>query len=179
EHTATLALYLTVNSGLLLQSRSRPSLHPDIYSMDSGSQQPDDCVVIGGNEVWPEAVESFLLDTMIEAKNNGYRVKTTFSKTGWLKIKNALKDKFNKDYKESQLFNKYGQFRITYNRFKALLSHTGMGYNASTGLVTADEEVWALATKAGCNASTKIHNTSSQLLLFFKDDWMNGQRQRG
>ncbi|CAN1730183.1 hypothetical protein LINPERHAP1_LOCUS861 [Linum perenne] len=147
--------------------------------MDSGSQQPDDCVVIGGNEVWPEAVESFLLDTMIEAKNNGYRVKTTFSKTGWLKIKNALKDKFNKDYKESQLFNKYGQFRITYNRFKALLSHTGMGYNASTGLVTADEEVWALATKAGCNASTKIHNTSSQLLLFFKDDWMNGQRQRG
>ncbi|CAN1149040.1 hypothetical protein LINPERPRIM_LOCUS38422 [Linum perenne] len=115
--------------------------------MDSGSQQPGDCVVIGGNEMWPEVIESFLLDTMIEAKNNGYRVKTTFSKTGWLKIKNALKDKFNKVYKESQLFNKYGQLRITYNRFKALLSHTGMGFSASTGLVTADEEVWALAPK--------------------------------
>ncbi|CAN1324391.1 hypothetical protein LINPERPRIM_LOCUS33080 [Linum perenne] len=92
---------------------------------------------------------------MIEAKNNGYRVKTTFSKTGWLKIKNALKDKFNKVYKESQLFNKYGQLRITYNRFKALLSHTGMGYSASTGLVTADEEVWALATKMPCQTSIR------------------------
>ncbi|CAN1136610.1 hypothetical protein LINPERHAP2_LOCUS9568, partial [Linum perenne] len=35
--------------------------------------------------------------------------------------------------------------KTRYSNFKKLLSHTGMGYNEVTGVVTADDEVWALA----------------------------------
>ncbi|CAN1304218.1 L10-interacting MYB domain-containing protein [Linum perenne] len=113
--------------------------------MDSVSQQSDDCVEIGGSLVWPAVIENFLLDTMLEEMKKGHLVSATFSKTGWQRIINALKDKFNKLYTQKQLVNKYGVMKTRYSNFKNLLSHTGMGYNEITGQLTADEEVWRLA----------------------------------
>ncbi|CAN1294537.1 hypothetical protein LINPERPRIM_LOCUS22504 [Linum perenne] len=118
--------------------------------MDYVPQQSDDCVEIGGPGVWPPVVENFLLDTMLDEMKKGHLVSSTFSKTSWQRIKNALKDKFNKIYTERQLKNKYGVMKTRYSNFKKLLSHTGMGYNEVTGQVTADEEVWALAKVCLC-----------------------------
>ncbi|CAN1176736.1 L10-interacting MYB domain-containing protein [Linum perenne] len=118
--------------------------------MDYVPQQSDDCVKIGGPGVWPPAVENFLLDTMLDEMKKGHLVSSTFSKTGWQRIKNALKDKFNKIYAEGQLKNKYGVMKTRYTNFKKLLSHTGMGYNEVTGVVTANDEVWALAKVCLC-----------------------------
>ncbi|CAN1164263.1 hypothetical protein LINPERHAP2_LOCUS25484 [Linum perenne] len=42
EHTAKPAVYLTVNSGFLLQSRSHPSLHPGIMERLYDSDNDDD-----------------------------------------------------------------------------------------------------------------------------------------
>ncbi|CAN1126206.1 hypothetical protein LINPERHAP2_LOCUS3296 [Linum perenne] len=113
--------------------------------MNSIPQQSDDCVEIGGTLVWPAVIQNFLLDTMLEEMKKGHLVSSTFSKTGWQRIKNALMDKFNKIYTNKQLVKKYGVMKTKYSNFKKLLSHTGMGYNEVTGQVTADDEVWALA----------------------------------
>ncbi|CAN1163060.1 L10-interacting MYB domain-containing protein [Linum perenne] len=113
--------------------------------MNHEPQQSDDCVEIGGSLVWPTVRENFLLDTMLEEMKKGHLVSSSFSKTGWQRIINALKDKFNKLYTQKQLVNKYGVMKTKHSNFKKLLSHTGMGYNEVTGQVTADDEVWALA----------------------------------
>ncbi|CAN1216585.1 hypothetical protein LINPERPRIM_LOCUS670 [Linum perenne] len=123
--------------------------------MDSVPQQSNDCVEIGGTEVWPAVVENFMLDTMLEEMKKGHLMSSTFSKTGWQRIKNALEDKFNKIYTDRQLGNKYGVMKTRYSNFKKLLSFTGMGYNEVTGQVTADDEVWALAKRMPCQTSMR------------------------
>ncbi|CAN0885151.1 hypothetical protein LINGRAHAP2_LOCUS15035 [Linum grandiflorum] len=119
--------------------------------MDDRKHQSDDCVEIDGSEVWPEPVEVFLLDTMIDEMKKGYLVTSTFSKTGWSNIKLALKLKFNKDYDIKQLTNKYGQWRQRHKNFKKLIAQTGMGYTVSNGRVTAEPEVWAMVSKVSYN----------------------------
>ncbi|CAN1136082.1 hypothetical protein LINPERPRIM_LOCUS20870 [Linum perenne] len=86
--------------------------------MDSVPQHSDDCVEIDGSEVWHPVVENFLLDTMLEEMKKGHLVSSTFSKTGWQRIKNSLKDKFNKLYSDRQLQNKYGVMKKKYSNFK-------------------------------------------------------------
>ncbi|CAN1216584.1 hypothetical protein LINPERPRIM_LOCUS670 [Linum perenne] len=125
--------------------------------MDSVPQQSNDCVEIGGTEVWPAVVENFMLDTMLEEMKKGHLMSSTFSKTGWQRIKNALEDKFNKIYTDRQLGNKYGVMKTRYSNFKKLLSFTGMGYNEVTGQVTADDEVWALAKVCLCLHPSSIY----------------------
>ncbi|CAN1316354.1 L10-interacting MYB domain-containing protein [Linum perenne] len=113
--------------------------------MDSVPQQSNNCVEIGGTLVWPAVIENFRLDTMLEEMKKRHLVSSTFSKTGWQRIKNALKDKFNKIYTDKQLVNKYGVIKTRYSNFKKLLSHTIMDYNEVTRQVTTDDEVWELA----------------------------------
>ncbi|CAN1169056.1 hypothetical protein LINPERHAP2_LOCUS28181 [Linum perenne] len=109
---------------------------------------------IGETELWPEAVVDFLLDTVIEEMKKSHGDSFNFldlswsSWIGWENIKNALNDKFNKAYTKKHLVKKYWVMSVKYKNFKKLLLHTGMSYNASTGQVTAEEEVWSLAAKA-------------------------------
>ncbi|CAN0873591.1 hypothetical protein LINGRAHAP2_LOCUS10416 [Linum grandiflorum] len=109
--------------------------------MDNLNHQTDDCVEVGSNDIWPEVIDDFLMDTMIDEMKKGNLVTSTFSKIGWASIKNALKLKFTKEYTDKQLTNKYSQWRQRYKNFIKLLSYTGMGYTASNRVVNAELEV--------------------------------------
>ncbi|CAN1136771.1 hypothetical protein LINPERHAP2_LOCUS9658 [Linum perenne] len=128
---------VAIELNLRVNSSSHSTSLPSVDKMDSVPQQSEDCVEIGGSLVWPAVRENFLLDTMLEEMKKGHLVSATFSKTGWQRIINALKDKFNKLYTQKQLVNKYGVMKTKYSNFKKLLSHKGMGYNEVTGQLTA------------------------------------------
>ncbi|CAN1195222.1 hypothetical protein LINPERPRIM_LOCUS14428 [Linum perenne] len=117
--------------------------------MDNIALSSDDCVEIIPTEVWPEIVEEFLLDTMIDKMKKGHLVTSTFSKPGLGNIKNALQLKFKKECTIKQLTNKYGQLRQRYKNFKKLIAHRGIGYTITNEKVRAVEAVWELATRVG------------------------------
>ncbi|CAN1340641.1 hypothetical protein LINPERPRIM_LOCUS38911 [Linum perenne] len=65
--------------------------------MDYVPQQSDDCVEIGEPGVWPAVVENFLLDMMLEEMKKGHLVSSTFSKSGWQRIKKCTEGQVQQD----------------------------------------------------------------------------------
>ncbi|CAN1237177.1 L10-interacting MYB domain-containing protein [Linum grandiflorum] len=114
----------------------------------------NDCVEIDGKDVWPEIVELFLIDLMVEEVKKGNRTTTTFSKSGWSNIRKSLNEKFTtKEYADDQLKNKYNQFRQRHRMFKGLINETGMGYTRETGKLEAPDEIWDKKKKIPCRTS--------------------------
>ncbi|XP_038723795.1 L10-interacting MYB domain-containing protein-like isoform X2 [Tripterygium wilfordii] len=99
------------------------------------------------DEVWSKQIENYLIELMVEEVKKGNRTTTTFSKSGWKAIKEGLKAKFDKDYNDVQLKNKYNQLRNRQKCFKALIKETGIGYNVITCQVNATNECWESLSK--------------------------------
>ncbi|CAI0383664.1 unnamed protein product [Linum tenue] len=122
-----------------------------------------DCVEIQKNDngerddskIWGDKAESVFIDLLVEEVKKGNRVTSTFSPTGFANLIAGLKERLKRDYTKTQVKNKFNGLRGRLRSFKTLLSHTGVGYEASTGFVSAEEHVWESAIKTPCRTSDK------------------------
>ncbi|CAL1398216.1 unnamed protein product [Linum trigynum] len=119
-----------------------------------------DCVEIQKNDngerddskIWGDKAESVFIDLLVEEVKKGNRVTSTFSPTGFANLIAGLKERLKRDYTKTQVKNKFNGLRGRLRSFKTLLSHTGVGYEASTGFVSAEEHVWESVVKG-----SKLH----------------------
>ncbi|XP_021863590.2 uncharacterized protein [Spinacia oleracea] len=72
----------------------------------------------------------------------GNRPTTTLTKPAWKTVKQRLKEESKKDYSQEQLKNKYNQLRQGWKDFGKLIGETGIGYNAVTYQLSAEDDVW-------------------------------------
>ncbi|CAL1378843.1 unnamed protein product [Linum trigynum] len=112
-----------------------------------------DCVEIQKNDngddskIWDDKAESVFIDLLVEEVKKGNRVTSTFSPTGFANLIACLKERLKRDYTKTQVKNKFNGLRGRLRAFKTLLSHTVVGYQASTGFVSAEEHVWESVIK--------------------------------
>ncbi|KAF3970984.1 hypothetical protein CMV_005368 [Castanea mollissima] len=78
---------------------------------------------------------------MSEQKGTWYTV--FFKRNIWENIRNELNKCANQVYSKLQVRTKFNRLRSRHHIFSQLLQHTGMGWDAVTGTVTASDEVWA------------------------------------
>ena len=100
---------------------------------------------LGNNDeasIWSQRHEEIFIDLMEEEVIKGNRSTTTFSKSAWNRILLNLCARTKKSYTDIQIRNKFNQLKQRQKDFKLLLQETGIGYNATTGQVTASEDVW-------------------------------------
>ncbi|KAL2900379.1 L10-interacting MYB domain-containing protein [Bienertia sinuspersici] len=83
----------------------------------------------GGVGVWNECIETYFIGLIEDEVKKGNRPTTTLTKPAWKFIRQKLKEKTKKDYSQDQEFSK-------------ILEETGIGYNAVTYQLSADDAVW-------------------------------------
>ncbi|KAL2926490.1 L10-interacting MYB domain-containing protein [Bienertia sinuspersici] len=96
----------------------------------------------GGVGVWNECIEAYFIGLIEDEVKKGNRPTTTLTKPAWKFIRQKLKEKTKKDYSQDQVKNKYNQLRIKWKEFSKILEETGIGYNAVTYQLSAEEAVW-------------------------------------
>lgn len=114
-------------------------------SLNNEAMGDDDVVEvesIGGPGVWNDNIESFLISLIEDEVKKWYRPTTTLTKPAWRFIKEKLKEKTKKDYSEEQLKNKYNQLRQRWKDISKILEETGIGFNAVTNQLSAEDTVW-------------------------------------
>jgi len=52
------------------------------------------------DKVWPRKVESYFIELLAEEVKKGSKKTTTLSSSGWKTVKQALKEKFDKEFQE-------------------------------------------------------------------------------
>ncbi|ONK66125.1 uncharacterized protein A4U43_C06F4400 [Asparagus officinalis] len=57
-------------------------------------------------------------------------------------MEHELKKKTGREYTHDQIKNKFNQLRQSWKILKSLLTDTAVGYTASTGQISATEDVW-------------------------------------
>ena len=66
-----------------------------------------------------------------------------FKAKTWLLITKALNEQTGKTFLPKQVKDKYNRLRQKQRKLGQLLRHTGLGWDETTQMVTASEEVWA------------------------------------
>ncbi|KAL2927674.1 L10-interacting MYB domain-containing protein [Bienertia sinuspersici] len=95
-----------------------------------------------GIGVWTEAIESYFIGLIEDEVKKGNIPTTTLTKPAWKFIKQKLKEKSGKDCSQDQVKNKYNQLRAKWKEFSKIIEETGIGYNAVTHQLTAEDVVW-------------------------------------
>ncbi|KAL2933926.1 L10-interacting MYB domain-containing protein [Bienertia sinuspersici] len=96
----------------------------------------------GGIGVWTEAIESYFIGLIEDEVKKGNRPTTTLTKPAWKFIKQKLKEKSGKDYSQDQVKNKCNQLRAKWKEYSKIKEEIGIGYNAVTHQLTAEDVVW-------------------------------------
>ncbi|KAL6532314.1 hypothetical protein OROGR_014284 [Orobanche gracilis] len=105
----------------------------------------DEVVEITGpkKDIWPQNIESCFIGLMDEEVKKGNRQTTTLTRDAWRRIKEELKTQFGKEYTNDQFKNKFNQLRGKWKDFNNILKlESGIGFNASTGIIYATEDEW-------------------------------------
>ncbi|XP_023889574.2 L10-interacting MYB domain-containing protein isoform X1 [Quercus suber] len=122
--------------------------------MAHGSQNADD-------KMWPPYIEKIFIDIMVDEQQKG-----NFKAPTWLLIMNALNEQTRKSLSPKQVIQKHNRLRQRQRQWRQLLSHTRLGWDETTQMVTASEEVWAhvaaadpkanVLRKSGCPSYDKL-----------------------
>lgn len=105
----------------------------------------DDVVEVGrGNsDLWPQANEALFITFLDEeVKTKSSKIIRTFTKQVWNRLRDQMNTKTQYQYNAHQLRNKYNQLCIMFNKFTALLKHTGVGWDSQRLTITASDGVW-------------------------------------
>ncbi|XP_028121108.1 uncharacterized protein LOC114318409 [Camellia sinensis] len=115
----------------------------------------DDVVEVGkGNDSpWPQANEALFTTLMDEeVKTMSNKLNGTFTKQVWSRLRDQMNAKIQYQYNAHQLQNKYNQLHIMFNKFTALLKHTGVGWDNQRLTITASDDVWEAHYKVNSHA---------------------------
>lgn len=105
--------------------------------MANASNEADD------TKLWPPTIERMFIDIMVDERAKGNMVHGVFKRNIWENIRNELNKCANRVYSKLQVRTKFIRLRSRHHIFSQLLRHTGMGWDAVTGTVTASDEVWS------------------------------------
>ncbi|KAL2900283.1 L10-interacting MYB domain-containing protein [Bienertia sinuspersici] len=100
----------------------------------------------GGVRVWNECIETYFIGLIEDEVKKGIDQQPL--------LPNQLGKKTKKDYSQDQVKNKYNQLRIKWKEFSKILEETGIGYNAVTYQLSADDAVWTKLYKKHKSAKT-------------------------
>ncbi|CAL5351397.1 unnamed protein product [Camellia sinensis] len=85
-----------------------------------------------------------LLKLVEETVVHGLRQMRLFSLSSWMRevLRDQMNAKTQYQYNAHQLWNKYNQLRIMFNKFTSLLKHIGVGWDSQRLTITAPDDVW-------------------------------------
>ena len=92
---------------------------------------------------WPSHIEKIFIDIMVDEQQKGNMEHGIFKATTWLSITNALNEQTGRSFRIKQVQQKHNRLRQKQRKWSQLLSHIGLGWDETTQMVTASEEVWA------------------------------------
>ena len=92
---------------------------------------------------WPSHIEKIFIDIMVDEQQKGNMEHGIFKSTSWLSITNALNVQTGRSFRIKQVQQKHNRLRQKQRKWSKLLSHTRLGWDETTQMVTASEEVWA------------------------------------
>ncbi|XP_028079615.1 uncharacterized protein LOC114281367 [Camellia sinensis] len=104
----------------------------------------DDVIEVGRgiNGPWPQANEALFITLMDEeVKTKSSKITGTFTKQAWNRLRDQMNAKTQYQYNAHQLQKKYNQLRIMFNKFRALLKHTGVGWDSQRLTIIAPDDV--------------------------------------
>ncbi|XP_075650017.1 uncharacterized protein LOC142620318 [Castanea sativa] len=96
-------------------------------------------------KLWPSAVEKHFIDVLLEEDAKWNMPQGQFKTGTWTVIMDEFNKRTNKNYKKTQLTQKYQRMKGRHRTFSQLIERTGMGWDPISNTVTASEEVWATA----------------------------------
>ena len=95
------------------------------------------------NKKWPPHIEQLFIDLMVDEQQKGNMEHGVFKLKAWLLITKTLNEKIGKIFLPKQVILKHNRFRQKQRKWGQLLRHTGLGWDETTQMVIASEEVWA------------------------------------
>ncbi|GMP54935.1 hypothetical protein CsSME_00019924 [Camellia sinensis var. sinensis] len=115
----------------------------------------DDVVEVGrrNSDPWPQANEALFITLMDEeVKTKSSKITGTFTKQAWNRLRDQMNAKTQYQYNAHQLWNKYNQMRIMFNKFTALLKHTSVGWDSQRLTIITPDDVWEALYKVNSHA---------------------------
>ncbi|CAL5391448.1 unnamed protein product [Camellia sinensis] len=115
----------------------------------------DDVVEVGrrNSDPWPQANEALFITLMDEeVKTKSSKIIGTFTKQAWNRLRDQMNAKTQYQYNAHQLWNKYNQMRIMFNKFTALLKHTSVGWDSQRLIIITSDDVWEALYKVNSHA---------------------------
>ncbi|XP_059656745.1 uncharacterized protein LOC132303487 [Cornus florida] len=100
-----------------------------------------------GKNIWDNYSEEKFILLMREEVRQGNHTYATFNNVGWRNITEGMMVETGQTYTNKQLRSKFNQLRAIHEDFKILLSETGVGYNAKSGMLVMEDERWECLTK--------------------------------
>ena len=94
---------------------------------------------------WPEAVERYFIDILLEEDAKGNMPQGQFKTGTWTAVVNEFNKRASKSYTKAQLTQKYQRLKQRHRTFSQLIARTGMGWDPISNTVTASDEAWAAA----------------------------------
>ena len=92
---------------------------------------------------WPPHIEQLFIDLMVDEQQKGNIEHGVFNSSFWLSITKTLNEKTGKGFSPKQVKDKHNRLRQKQRKWGQLLRHNGLGWDATTQMVTASDEVWA------------------------------------
>lgn len=87
-------------------------------------------------------MDEYWVDGLLAAQREGKKSDNNFKKEVWKELADKVNEKFKVNYSLEQLKNRYYALEKKYGVYKALREASGFGYDPTTGLVTAPDNVW-------------------------------------
>ena len=92
---------------------------------------------------WTEERERAFLEILLERVKQDVNGTPSFKPSDWVQMDNELYLRIGVRYGKVKVKAKYHRLRLLHSKFTELINHTGTTYDKETGMVSADDSVWA------------------------------------
>jgi hypothetical protein len=126
-----------------LPKTNKNQIKPSMKEEDNNNKDGDKADKKKKNHTWTDdqrvALVTFILDQIALGKgtDNG-----NLKAEAWNQVVKEMNTRFDIQFDWEQVKNQKGAIRKLYINMKFLLAQSGFGWNASTGMVTADNDTW-------------------------------------
>lgn len=103
---------------------------------------------------WTKPLTEVLVDLMVDQVHKGNKQKQSFSKKAWTSISDDFIKKTGRVWDKEQLKNRFAVLKRQYSIVKLLLEQNDFMWDQTTGIITAEDEVWSRFIKVHPDAET-------------------------
>ena len=95
------------------------------------------------DKMWSPHVEQIFIDIMVDEQQKGNMEHGVFKAKTWLSITKTLNEQTGKSFLPKQVKDKHNRLRQKQRKWGQLLRHIELGWDETTQIATASEEVRA------------------------------------